>query len=63
MSSAAPLIEAMNHHPEWTNVYNRVMVRLTTHDAGHTVTPKDWELAQVLDSHYEAFVGNQPRVN
>ena len=63
MSSAAPLIEAMNHHPEWTNVYNRVMVRLTTHDAGHTVTPKDWELAQVLDSHYEAFEGNQPRVN
>jgi 4a-hydroxytetrahydrobiopterin dehydratase len=42
----------MNHHPEWTNVYNRVMVRLTTHDAGHTVTPKDWELAQVLDDHY-----------
>jgi 4a-hydroxytetrahydrobiopterin dehydratase len=63
MSSAAPLIEAMNHHPEWTNVYNRVMVRLTTHDAGHTVTPKDWELAKVLDSHYEAFEGNQPRVN
>jgi len=53
----------MNHHPEWTNIYNRVMVRLTTHDAGHTVTPEDWELAQVLDSHYEAFVGNQPRVN
>ena len=62
MSSAAPLIETMNHHPEWTNVYNRVTVRLTTHDAGHTVTPKDWELARVLDSHYEAFVGNQPRI-
>ena len=57
MSSAAPLIEAMNHHPEWTNVYNRVTVRLTTHDAGHTITPKDHQLAQVLDRHYEAFVG------
>ena len=55
MSSAAPLIEAMNHHPEWTNVYNRVTVRLTTHDAGHTITPKDHQLAQVLDEHYARF--------
>jgi 4a-hydroxytetrahydrobiopterin dehydratase len=60
MSSAAPLIEAMNHHPEWTNVYNRVTVRLTTHDAGHTVTDLDRQLAQVLDRHYEAVVGNEP---
>ena len=52
MARASMHIEKMNHHPEWTNVYNRVMVRLTTHDAGHTVTPKDWELAKVLDDHY-----------
>jgi len=52
MSSAAPLIEAMNHHPEWTNVYNRVTVRLTTHDAGHKVTDLDHQLAQVLDDQY-----------
>lgn len=38
--------EAMNHHPEWTNVYNRVAVRLNTHDAGGKVTAKDVELAQ-----------------
>lgn len=38
--------EAMNHHPEWTNVYHRVAVRLTTHDAGHRVTAKDVELAR-----------------
>ena len=38
--------EAMNHHPEWTNVYNRVSVRLSTHDAGDKVTAKDVELAQ-----------------
>jgi 4a-hydroxytetrahydrobiopterin dehydratase len=38
--------EAMNHHPEWTNVYNRVAIRLTTHDAGDKVTAKDVELAR-----------------
>lgn len=38
--------EEMNHHPEWTNVYHRVAVRLTTHDAGHRVTAKDVELAR-----------------
>ena len=38
--------EAMNHHPDWTNVYNRVVIRLNTHDAGGKVTAKDVELAQ-----------------
>ncbi len=38
-------VEGMNHHPEWTNVYNRVRVRLNTHDAGGRVTAKDVELA------------------
>ncbi|HTJ77741.1 MAG TPA: 4a-hydroxytetrahydrobiopterin dehydratase [Rariglobus sp.] len=37
--------EALNHHPEWTNVYNRVAIRLNTHDAGGKVTAKDVELA------------------
>lgn len=41
--------EAMNHHPEWTNVYNKVEVRLNTHDAGGKVTRKDVELAGKLD--------------
>lgn len=40
--------EAMNHHPEWTNVYNTVAVRLTTHHAGNKVTAKDVELARRL---------------
>ncbi|HYP15604.1 MAG TPA: 4a-hydroxytetrahydrobiopterin dehydratase [Opitutus sp.] len=40
--------EAMDHHPEWTNVYNRVDVRLNTHDAGGKVTAKDVELATRL---------------
>ena len=38
--------EAMDHHPDWSNVYNRVDVRLNTHDAGGKVTAKDVELAQ-----------------
>ena len=42
--------EAVNHHPEWTNVYNRVRVRLTTHDAGGRVTDKDVELARRFDA-------------
>ena len=37
--------EAMNHHPEWTNVYNRLSIRLNTHDAGDKVTGKDVTLA------------------
>lgn len=40
--------EAMDHHPEWTNVYNRLVVRLNTHDAGGKVTAKDVELAKRL---------------
>lgn len=49
INDAAPEIERLNHHPEWTNVYNRVLVRLTTHDAGNRVTAADVELAKTLD--------------
>ena len=41
-------IEKMNHHPEWFNVYNRVTVALTTHDAGG-ITSRDITLAKLLD--------------
>lgn len=41
--------EAMNHHPDWTNVYNRVEVKLMTHDAGDKVTAKDVELARRME--------------
>jgi 4a-hydroxytetrahydrobiopterin dehydratase len=51
MTTAAVLIEKMNHHPEWFNVYNRVSVDLTTHDA-NGITQKDVELARLLDSIY-----------
>jgi 4a-hydroxytetrahydrobiopterin dehydratase len=41
--------EALNHHPEWSNVYNRVAIRLNTHDAGGKVTAKDVELAGKIE--------------
>jgi 4a-hydroxytetrahydrobiopterin dehydratase len=41
--------EALDHHPEWSNVYNRVALRLTTHDAGDTITAKDVELAARIE--------------
>jgi 4a-hydroxytetrahydrobiopterin dehydratase len=42
--------EAMNHHPAWTNVYNRVAIRLNTHEAGDKVTAKDLELAKRIQA-------------
>jgi 4a-hydroxytetrahydrobiopterin dehydratase len=48
MATAALAIEKMGHHPEWSNVYNRVTVDLTTHDA-RGITSKDVDLAKLLD--------------
>lgn len=48
MASVALVAESMGHHPEWFNVYNRVTVDLTTHDAGG-ITQKDVELAQKMN--------------
>jgi len=49
MTRVAFLAEAMNHHPNWSNVYNKVTIDLTTHDAGNTVTEKDKQLAEAID--------------
>ena len=49
MTRAAMEIEKMNHHPEWFNVYNRITVDLTTHDAGG-ITSNDINLARILNS-------------
>jgi 4a-hydroxytetrahydrobiopterin dehydratase len=49
MQKAALKIDELDHHPEWTNVYNKVHVVLCTHDAGNIVTEKDRELAHILD--------------
>jgi 4a-hydroxytetrahydrobiopterin dehydratase len=49
MAASAIAIEKMNHHPEWFNVWNKVVVDLTTHDAGG-ISAKDVELAKLLDT-------------
>jgi 4a-hydroxytetrahydrobiopterin dehydratase len=49
MSRVALIAEAMDHHPEWSNVWNKVDIRLTTHDAGG-LTEKDREMAARIDA-------------
>ena len=56
MSRMAILAEKQDHHPEWFNVYNRVEVTLTTHDAGG-VTARDVTLARAMDAAYRARGG------
>ena len=48
MARVALLAEKADHHPEWSNVYNRVDVRLTTHDAGG-LSKRDFALAKAID--------------
>ncbi len=50
MTEVAELAEQHQHHPEWSNVYNRVTIRLTTHNAGNTITDKDRNLADAIDA-------------
>ena len=49
MSRVALLAEKQNHHPEWSNVWNKVTIYLSTHDAGNVVTEKDRKLAAAID--------------
>jgi 4a-hydroxytetrahydrobiopterin dehydratase len=58
MTRAALVAEKMNHHPDWRNVWNRVEVKLNTHDAGNTVTEKDRKLAAAMDKIFEAYSRN-----
>lgn len=50
MSRVAVLAEKMNHHPEWFNVYNRVEVKLNTHDAGG-LTELDFKMATAMEAY------------
>ncbi|MCX6293020.1 MAG: 4a-hydroxytetrahydrobiopterin dehydratase [Sphingobacteriales bacterium] len=49
MTRVAIEAEKMDHHPKWTNVYNKVEIWLTTHDAGNVITDKDKKLAEKID--------------
>ena len=53
MASVALVAEAMNHHPEWSNVWNKVTVDLTTHSAGG-ITQRDVKLAQEIQKIFNA---------
>ena len=55
MSQIAIMAEKMNHHPEWSNVYNRVEIILTTHDEGNKVTAADEKLATKIDALYTTY--------
>ena len=50
MTRVAIEAEKMNHHPLWTNVYNKVELWLSTHDAGDIITDKDKKLAKNIDA-------------
>jgi len=50
MTKVALAAEKMDHHPLWTNVYNKVEIWLSTHDAGDIVTDKDKKLAEKIDA-------------
>ena len=54
MKKVAIKCEDMNHHPKWTNVYNKVDVELYTHDSGG-ITEKDFELSSHMDAEFKNF--------
>lgn len=49
MTKVAIEAEKMDHHPEWSNVYNKVVIKLSTHDAGNIVTDRDRQLAEIIE--------------
>jgi len=55
MTDIAAVVERHDHHPEWTNMWNKVTFKLCTHDAGDTVTKKDHELAAAIDEVFTKY--------
>jgi 4a-hydroxytetrahydrobiopterin dehydratase len=58
MTQVAFAAERMGHHPNWSNVWNRVEISLSTHDAGNQITDKDFVLARIIDSIADKFLKN-----
>ena len=50
MTKVAMLAEKANHHPTWSNTWNKVEIWLSTHDAGNVVTEKDLDLSKAIDN-------------
>lgn len=55
MTEIAFVADEMDHHPFWTNSYNKVSFELNTHDAGNVVTEKDRTLAAAIDEIFKKF--------
>jgi 4a-hydroxytetrahydrobiopterin dehydratase len=53
MTKVAKIVDEMDHHPWWSNVYNKVNFELTTHDIGDKVSEKDRKLAAAIDQIFE----------
>jgi 4a-hydroxytetrahydrobiopterin dehydratase len=54
MTAAAKAAERLNHHPDWSNSYNKIQVRLTSHSAA-ALTEKDFELAAIMNTISEGL--------
>ena len=54
MTEIAFSAEKLDHHPDWTNVYDTVTVILSTHDQG-TLTEKDFSLAKIMDNNFDKY--------
>ena len=55
MTEVAILAERKNHHPMWTNIWNKVNITLTTHDEGDIITEKDRKMADSINKIYERY--------
>ena len=55
MTQVAIAAEKQDHHPWWSNVYNQITIKLSTHDVGNVVTDKDHRLAGTIDKIYQSM--------
>jgi 4a-hydroxytetrahydrobiopterin dehydratase len=55
MTEVAILSERKNHHPEWSNMWNRVVITLSTHDEGFIITEKDRKMADGISKIFERY--------
>lgn len=56
MTEVAFCAEKQNHHPNWSNVWNKVFIELCTHDAGNVITEKDHALAKEISKIFEKYL-------